>query len=491
MYDLFLRVFASPSYYIIINKNSKVSTIEEYLEQNSNKSTIRYLESASKKRDDNSIKYIVKTYLISKEFQFAKDIFLQKHKDSLILFYIWYCFIRSISYDKNVRFTTVIDEGNIIAIFIEYKTTSLHYFISALVDHDKSKDNGVYLCKYTDMIKECISKDIKILRLGPKADSLKINLGAIPFPLFIVDDPVWYHIKEKISIVCFGVFTSFSLFLYLFLTQWHLDSIGQGALTLYEMAKLYIFGMFFVKTIPLISLGTKFFRNPLKYLKQTTFYAQGGLIGLIPFLYTYSKSAIKLLDGLSMFAFLAEAIGRLGCHYYGCCFGKPCNKFRVFSVLYINKRSSVSRLHPEYMYMTLLPVQLGQSMFAMCSFIIMMLYFTNNKTYYTGSLFITFMFLYNIDRIIFFFLRADEAYKSKKSYTTLYLSILSLVTSICMIPFISSNITINHILLPIPPIYNIVCHLFTAIIFSTINLLIQGIHDYKNIGTFPSIKTVC
>ncbi len=32
---------------------------------------------------------------------------------------------------------------------------------------------------------------------------------------------------------------------------------------------------------------------------------------------------LLLLDGLCMFAFVGDCIGRLGCHWYGCCFGRP------------------------------------------------------------------------------------------------------------------------------------------------------------------------
>ncbi len=32
---------------------------------------------------------------------------------------------------------------------------------------------------------------------------------------------------------------------------------------------------------------------------------------------------LRLLDALCTFAFVGDCVGRLGCHFYGCCFGRP------------------------------------------------------------------------------------------------------------------------------------------------------------------------
>ena len=50
---------------------------------------------------------------------------------------------------------------------------------------------------------------------------------------------------------------------------------------------------------------------------------------------------LPLLDGLCLFGLVGETIGRLGCHFYGCCFGRPVAQdpahFSAWSVAYIHK----------------------------------------------------------------------------------------------------------------------------------------------------------
>ena len=186
-------------------------------------------------------------------------------------------------------------------------------------------------------------------RLGPTTDELKIGLGAIPLPLFVVGSCVWAKFEGRCSIICFGIFTSVSLFLYMAMTQWHLDASSVGALTLSELIVLWTCCMACVKFLPLVSIGLKkILSNPKKYLLQTSFYAQGVIPGAVAAIVLIAAwrglNPLLICDGLCMFVLQGELIGRLGCHFYGCCFGMPANDGSVksytrFSVVYFHKVS--------------------------------------------------------------------------------------------------------------------------------------------------------
>jgi len=380
-------------------------------------------------------------------------------------------------------------DGKIFAIFIEFSLSSqMHFYISSLVDHDMSKKHGAYVFKYGDLISHCITNKIAILRLGPKVDVLKTGLGAVAFPLCVVDNPVWFQIGSHVAVVSYGIMTSIALALYVFLTQWHLN---EDALSLKEFAILYFWCMLFVKVIPLLSLGLTFFKNPIKYLKQTTFYAQGILVGLGPALYHISKSrpsasVLRLIDGLAMFAFLAEAIGRLGCHFYGCCFGRPLKRTSPFSVLYLNKNSSVARLHPDCHMRPLIPTQAGQALFAIMCFIWMLRLRRYEMPY--GMVFCMFMYLYSVDRMLFFFVRFDECYKKKRSFTTLYIAVGTLLLTMCLSIYMyqwhADTCDQRSHLLPMVPLATLGKHVSIAILLSSINLIVQGFHNPNKIGQF-------
>lgn len=142
---------------------------------------------------------------------------------------------------------------------------------------------------------------------------------------------------------------SVSLFLYMAMTQWHLDASSVGSLTLPELLVLWTTCMACVKFLPLVSIGLKkILSNPRKYLLQTSFYAQGvipGAVAAIIIIATWrGVNPLLICDGLCMFVLQGELIGRLGCHFYGCCFGMPANdgsvkSYNRFSVVYFHKAS--------------------------------------------------------------------------------------------------------------------------------------------------------
>ncbi len=112
-----------------------------------------------------------------------------------------------------------------------------------------------------------------------------------------------------------------------------------------------------------------FLRSPVRTLLRPGFVLQGGILGGALALIVYGIVAeleiLLLLDAAAFAMPVSEAIGRLGCHVYGCCWGRPSGGF--FGVRYTNPESKVLRcapdlhgvrLHPAPLYATAILVGL-------------------------------------------------------------------------------------------------------------------------------------
>jgi hypothetical protein len=111
-----------------------------------------------------------------------------------------------------------------------------------------------------------------------------------PFAV-LKDHPVLIK-TSKFNIVGFGVFASIESIVMLIFFAWYLDLHGIHAISI--PPQLYILGgvmiWFGAKTFHWIALGKKFYLNPVKYIKETGFYMQGGVIGAFLWLTVLSVS---------------------------------------------------------------------------------------------------------------------------------------------------------------------------------------------------------
>jgi prolipoprotein diacylglyceryltransferase len=107
-------------------------------------------------------------------------------------------------------------------------------------------------------------------------------------------------------------------------------------------------------------LGEKFWRKPKKYLHETGFYLQGGLLGgmlSILIIAPFAQVPLAVLaDALGLGVLLGQVVGRIGCYNYGCCFGKPTKS--VLSVCYTHEHSKVGRWRANWLHTRLHPTQL-------------------------------------------------------------------------------------------------------------------------------------
>jgi len=90
-------------------------------------------------------------------------------------------------------------------------------------------------------------------------------------------------------------------------------------------------------------------KNPLRAILKPGFMLQGGIIGgATAMLIGSSMNGIDpllLLDTAAFTMPLSEALGRLGCHLYGCCWGRPTRSFP--GLRYRDRDSKVLRCCPE------------------------------------------------------------------------------------------------------------------------------------------------
>ncbi len=107
----------------------------------------------------------------------------------------------------------------------------------------------------------------------------------------------------------------------------------------------------------------EFLRAPLAELLKPGFAFQGGLagatIGVVAVAFLGKVDLLMLLDAMALGFPLGHALGRLGCHTYGCCHGRPTRS--PWSIRYTNPDAKAVRrsglhgvpLHPTQLYSAL------------------------------------------------------------------------------------------------------------------------------------------
>jgi len=120
----------------------------------------------------------------------------------------------------------------------------------------------------------------------------------------------------------------------------------------------------------------------------------GGLVGGAAFAFIYLKlkqlPVYKILDLLSPYIALAQAIGRIGCFLNGCCFGRV-SEFGI----YFPAHNAI-----------LIPTQLYSSFLLLIIFII--LRFLQVRPHKAGEIFFMYLVLYCAKRFFIEFWRADN-----------------------------------------------------------------------------------
>jgi len=171
-----------------------------------------------------------------------------------------------------------------------------------------------------------------------------------------------------------------------------------------------VFSNIFFWTIVSSFLGAKvlyllldiryFIKDPLSFLRSG-FVFYGGIIGgaLALFLLArkYNIRLAKLGDIFCLGIPLGHAFGRIGCFFYGCCYGKPSDC--AFCVLF-PPDSPAGMLGVK-----LIPTQLISAFFLVVIFLVLRLISKRKK--FEGQIFTSYFVIYGIFRFIIEFFRGD------------------------------------------------------------------------------------
>jgi len=168
-----------------------------------------------------------------------------------------------------------------------------------------------------------------------------------------------------------------------------------------------------------------FLENPLGVIfSRSGFVFYGGIIGGAITMIILSRrnniNFLKLADILAVGIPLGHSLGRLGCFFYGCCYGRPSNTF--FAVLFPSDSPAGA------LGVKVIPTQLI-SAFMLFLIFFLLLIFSKYKRF-NGQIFISYLFIYGIFRFLIEFLRGDPRGQVLIFSTSQIVSIIIVIVSI-------------------------------------------------------------
>jgi prolipoprotein diacylglyceryl transferase len=175
--------------------------------------------------------------------------------------------------------------------------------------------------------------------------------------------------------VTYGVLAGFAFFVGWSTALWF--SAMQGMDT-HDIATFYLFFM-----LPAVLIGARafsvlrewpeLFRAPFQALFKPGFMLHGGVFGgaaaLLAYSFATGNSYLLLLDAAAFAMPLGEAVCRLGCYVYGCCWGRPTNN--GFGVSYTSPQAKVVRFVPDLRGVKIHPVQIYALVVHLAQFVVL------------------------------------------------------------------------------------------------------------------------
>ena len=192
-----------------------------------------------------------------------------------------------------------------------------------------------------------------------------------------------------------------------------------------------LFGYIASKTTYILVEFDSFIKDPMMVLASNGFVVMGGLIGgfAAAWIYCACKKVVfaDYLDLCAPSIAIAQCIGRIGCFFAGCCYGKVTDKW--YGIAFKN-----SMFAPNHV--KLIPTQLISAGLDLINMIILLIVAKKTKKQgLVGALYIT---LYSIGRFFIEYLRNDErgaigglSTSQAGSIVTLVIGIVVLVWALC------------------------------------------------------------
>ncbi len=275
---------------------------------------------------------------------------------------------------------------------------------------------------------------------------------------------------------------------------WFNAMVGMDAVA---MARLYLF-----LVVPALLVGLRsfsimlewreLFRRPIATLIKPGYMLHGGVAGGVAGLYAvYLVSGVpflRLLDGAAFAMPLAEAIARLGCYVYGCCWGRPTRSAlgHRFGVRYTSKDSKVVRCAPHLADVKIHPAQL----YALVAYLAMFAVFYALLPYlpFDGALAGVYVIAHSIVRYTLEYFRQDDRGRlwGRFTHTNLYSAVMILAGIACLVSGSNAGVA-SHV-----DLGNRFIHVMTdgsllpwIGLFGLVFGFAYGVH-YKNVGSWIS-----
>lgn len=191
---------------------------------------------------------------------------------------------------------------------------------------------------------------------------------------------------------------------------WHASMVGLDPA---QVGRIYLFVV-----VPAILVGLRafsvmlewreLFKRPLATLIKPGYMLHGGIAGatlaMIGVAHMTEIPFLRLLDGAALAQPLGEAIARLGCYVYGCCWGRPTES--RFGVRYTSVESKVVRCAPHLHNVKIHPAQL----YALVAYLALFVAFYAALPYITfdGMLVAMYCISHSVIRLTLEFFRQDD-----------------------------------------------------------------------------------
>jgi phosphatidylglycerol---prolipoprotein diacylglyceryl transferase len=217
---------------------------------------------------------------------------------------------------------------------------------------------------------------------------------------------------------------------------WYNAMLGLDVLLI---AQLYLF-----LVVPAVLVGLRvfsimlewrdLFKRPLATIIKPGYMLHGGIAGGTIGLFAVSSITgvplLRLLDAPALALPLGEAIARLGCYVYGCCWGRPTSS--RFGVRYTSSDAKVVRCAPHLHNVKIHPAQL----YALVIYLAMFAVFYAALPYlpFDGALTGMYLIFHSVIRYTLEYFRQDDRGKlwGKLTHTNLYSALMVLGGVICL-----------------------------------------------------------
>ena len=246
--------------------------------------------------------------------------------------------------------------------------------------------------------------------------------------------PVVAFSRGRLTIVYFGIFVGVGAFLGMLHTGFYLGAHGLARpvelLTLLLAVAIGApFTAFMLTRILDIRSWLGGDKTFSQWARTITFSLWGGLQGgfsITSMVATvYGISPLILVDAVVLGLPLAQAVGRVGCLNYGCCYGRPCSENHRFAIRYQHPATKLMRYDPSLAGKALFPSPVFSTIINIGMYATLLAIWSGVPDRRAGLLAGVFMVMYGAKRFLIEFTRAD--FPGKHPFGLTFWQVLSLV----------------------------------------------------------------